>query len=154
MEAGDMETAVWGMGNALLGDDAAGCAVAELLRLAGMEGVVDCGTTPENWLAMLRKDPPSALLVVDAADMGLVPGECRLLSIGAMDGVADSSHGIPLSLLLGSFMESVEIIALGIQPASLYPGAPLSGAVNEAVHRVANAILRNEWRNIAPLKSQ
>ncbi|MDR1874409.1 MAG: hydrogenase maturation protease [Synergistaceae bacterium] len=148
-----MAVGVWGVGNVFLGDDAAGCAVAELLRLAGMPGVVDCGTTPENWTATLRRDPPSVLLVVDAADMGLEPGECRLLNLDGMDAFADSSHGIPLPLLLGPFMGLMEIVGIGIQPASLRLGEPFSDAVDEAVRRVADAILKDEWREIARLNA-
>jgi hydrogenase 3 maturation protease len=140
------ELLIWCAGNVLLGDDAAGCTVAELLRAAGKKGVVDCGTTPENHVATLRGNPPVVLLIVDAADMGLRAGEIRLLPLEKMEAVADSSHGIPLSLLLEPFMTVMEIVALGIQPASLRPGAPLSGAVDEAVRRVADLILTDRWR--------
>lgn len=139
---------VWGVGNVLLGDDAAGCRVAELLAASGMKGVIDCGTTPENYVATLRIDPPSALLIVDAADMGLAPGEYRLLSLSEMEAVADTSHGVPLSLLLRPFANALEIMALGIQPASMQPGAPLTRSVHEAVCHVTDLIKNNEWQTI------
>jgi hydrogenase 3 maturation protease len=140
------------VGNVLLGDDAAGCAVADLLMAAGKGGVIDCGTTPENHIATLRRDPPDVLLIVDAADMELEAGEFRLLSFEKMEAVADSSNGIQLSLLLEPFAGSMEIAALGIQPASLQPGAPLSVAVENAVRRVAELILRDAWREIEKLR--
>jgi hydrogenase 3 maturation protease len=133
------------MGNVLLGDDAVGCKVAELLRERGVEDVVDCGTTPENHTAALRQNPPRALLIVDAADMGLSPGECRKLSLGELDFVMESSHGIPLSILLADFADSVEISALGIQPSTLRLGAPLSEPVEKAAHRVADLIAQGRW---------
>lgn len=148
------ELRVWGVGNVLLGDDAAGCKVVELLIAAGMKGAVDCGTTPENYVATLRKNAPRTLLIVDAAEMGLLPGEYRLMSLNDMAAVADTSHGIPLSLLLDPFKEKMEIVALGIQPKSLQLGAPLSGPVNDATNRVAEAILRNEWRSLNPFSNQ
>jgi hydrogenase 3 maturation protease len=134
------------VGNVLLGDDGVGCRVAELLEERKMPGVVDCGTMPENYLATLRGDPPAVLLIVDAADMGLAPGEYRRLSLDALDAVADSTHGIPLSLLLAPFSDSMEIVALGIQPAILQLGAPLSDTVENAAHRVADLIARSEWK--------
>lgn len=139
---------VWGVGNILLGDDAAGCRVAELLREAGETGVTDCGTTPENYVATLRKNPPRTLLIVDAADMKLPPGECRLLTLGETESTAGSSHGIPLSLLLAPFEETTEIFALAIQPEFLFPGTPLSAAVKKATDHVADLILKDEWRTI------
>jgi hydrogenase 3 maturation protease len=134
------------VGNVLLGDDAVGCRVAELLRKRGVEGAVDCGTTPENHVAALRKNPPRTLLIVDAADMGLSPGECRKLSLNELDSVMDSSHGIPLSLLLADFADRVEIAALGIQPSTLQLGAPLSEAVEKAAHHVANLLVEGEGK--------
>ena len=142
---------VWGMGNPLLGDDAAGCRVAELLLEKGMRNVVNCETTPENYLSELRRDPPRTLLVADAAQMGLVPGCCRRMSLSELDSVAQSSHGIPLALLLSPFADTIEIFALGIQPASLQLGAPLSEAVETAVRRIAGLIEQNRYLDIEPL---
>jgi len=128
------------VGNALLGDDAVGCRVAELLLERGVPGVVDCGAMPENYVATLRKDPPSELWIVDAADMELQPGEWRKLSLDAWSAVADSSHGVPLSLLLAPFAESITIAVLGVQPASLQLGTPLSKAVEKTARHLADKI--------------
>jgi hydrogenase 3 maturation protease len=136
------------VGNVLLGDDAAGCRVAELLRERGAQGVVDCGTTPENHVAALRKNPPEALLIVDAANMGLSPGQYRKLSLSELDSVMESSHGVPLPLLLQEFTDSIEIAALGIQPSTLQLGAPLSETVEKAAHRVADLIAKDQWRSV------
>ena len=138
---------IWCVGNALLGDDAIGCRVAELLWEMGVPGVVDCRTTPENHTAALRENPPAELLIVDAADMGLPPGECRRLSIEELPA-GETSHGIALPLLLAPFAESTTISALGIQPSNLRLGAPLSDAAEQAARRVADRIARNDWRGI------
>ena len=147
---------IWCIGNALLGDDAVGCRVAELLREKNFPGVVDCGTTPENHIATLRAptlrtQPPSVLLIVDAADMGLAPGELRGLSIEELDAAAIVSHGVPLSLLLSPFAGVFEIVVLGIQPAVTQLGAPLSDAVERAALRVVELIERGEWRKVQKL---
>jgi hydrogenase 3 maturation protease len=113
---------VWGVGNVLMGDDAIGCRVADLLAERGVPAV-NCGTTPENYISMLRKDPPRVLLIVDAVDMGLAPGECRILSLEDVDATMDTSHGVPLSLLLAPFAEHIKIKILGIQPGPPGPGA-------------------------------
>jgi hydrogenase 3 maturation protease len=122
-----------------LGDDAVGCRVAELLAERGIPAA-DCGTTPENYLPTLRKNPPRALVIVDAVDMGLPPGEYRELSLKDLDAAADTSHGVPLSLLLSPFEDFMEITVLGIQPESLRLGAPLSDAVEKAAFRAAALI--------------
>ena len=139
---------IWCVGNALRGDDAVGCRVAELLSEMGLPGVVDCGTTPENHTTGLRENPPAELLIVDAADMGLPPGECRRLSIEELGAAGETSHGVSLSLLLAPFAGSTAISALGIQPSNLQLGAPLSDAAEQAARRAADRIARNDWRNI------
>ena len=131
-----------------MGDDAVGCKVAELLFKKNISGVVDCGTTPENHLASLRRQPPSVLLIVDAADMGLNPGEIRKLSIHELDATATASHNIPVSLLLAPFAEAFETIVLGIQPKETRLGAPLSEAAENAAQHVSDLIERGEWEKI------
>ena len=154
---------VWGMGNALLGADAVGCRVAQLLRERGEgafgcpDGInrincIDCGPAPENHTAALRKNPPQTLLIVDAADMGLSPGEYRKLSINEWGSVAELSHGLRLSLLLGDF--AFEITVLGIQPSTLQWGAPLSEAVEKAARRVAGLIAEGRWNEIEPFEKK
>ena len=142
---------IWCLGNALLGDDAVGCRVAELLLEKKITGVVDCGTTPENHIAALREKPTSALLIVDAADMGLPPGEMRGLSLAELDAAAIVSHNIPMSLLLLPFAGVFEIAVLGIQPATTRLGAPLSESVEKAAGRAADLIERGEWRTVQKL---
>jgi len=142
---------IWCLGNALLGDDAVGCRVAELLQKKRIAGVVDCGTTPENHIASLRSFPPSTLLIVDAADMGTTPGELRRFSIEELDSATAVSHGIPMSLLLSTFADVFEIVVLGIQPSSTQMGAPLSGTAEKAALRAADLIERGEWEKIPKL---
>jgi hydrogenase 3 maturation protease len=113
-----------------------------------MQGAVDCGTTPENHTATLRKNPPRVLLVVDAVDMGLSPGECRKFSLRELDSVIESSHSIPLSILLANFADSVAILALGIQPSTLRLGAPLSEPVEKAAHHLADLIAQGRWDEV------
>jgi hydrogenase 3 maturation protease len=130
--------------------------VAELLREKNFPGVTDCGTTPENHTAALRAPTPrtrqpSTLLIVDAADMGLAPGELRGLSIEELDAAAIVSHGVPLSLLLFPFADVFEIVALGIQPAATQLGAPLSEAVERAARHAVELIERGEWRKVQKL---
>jgi hydrogenase maturation protease len=91
------------------------------------------------------------LLIVDAAEMRLPPGECRKLSLGELDAVAETSHGIPLSLLLAPFENLMDISILGIQPASLEPGLSLSVPAERAARFAAEKIVSGEWKKL-PLR--
>ena len=142
---------IWCLGNTLLGDDAVGCRVAELLLEKKITGVIDCGTTPENHIAALRTQPPSTLLIVDAADMGITPGGLRRFSIEELNSATAVSHGIPMSLLLSPFADVFEIVMLGIQPTTTRLGEPLSETAEKAARRVADLIARGEWKRVQKL---
>ena len=143
---------IWCLGNELLGDDAVGCKVAELLLGKKIAGVIDCGTTPENHIASLREKPASTLLIVDAADMGLPPGELRGLSLEELDAASAVSHGVPMSLLLSPFIGVFEIAVLGIQPETTQMGAPLSEAAERSAQRAVYLIESGEWKTLQKLR--
>ncbi|HCL78826.1 MAG TPA: hydrogenase maturation peptidase HycI [Synergistaceae bacterium] len=143
---------IWCIGNPLMSDDGAGPALFR--RLAGSlpAGIkaIDCETTPENWLAPLRKHPPRTLVVVDAAEMGTEPGAIRRIPLAMTEEVHFSAHGLPLSLLLHPFQDTVEIVVLGIQPKRRGLGTELSPEVRSAVETVADAITECLWENFLP----
>lgn len=118
---------IWGVGNPLLGDDAVGGVVA--LRLGG----IDCGTTPENYISKLRKNPPDFLLIIDAADFGETPGTIKILELDEISGTIFTSHGVPLKTLLEPFTEKTKIYLIGIQPKNLGLGEVISAEVEGAM---------------------
>jgi hydrogenase 3 maturation protease len=128
-----------------MGDDGVGCRVAELLRDASV-AVTDCGVAPENHLGELRH-MKGTLLIVDAVDMGLEPGETRIMTLDDVGaGVVETSHGVPLSALLAPFRDSMEMLVLGIQPGQRELGRAPSPAVERAAVRVSESIIRGDWR--------
>ena len=136
------KTILWCIGSPILLDDGAGPALFSELEAFPAEGVVpvNCETTPENQLAPLRKNPPRVLIVADAADMGLPGGSVRRMNLEDTGGISFSSHGIPLSLLLEPFRDTMEIIVIGIQPARRGFGDRLSPEAADAVKRVAGVL--------------
>ncbi|MDR0501028.1 MAG: hydrogenase maturation peptidase HycI [Coriobacteriales bacterium] len=128
---------VFTVGNELRGDDAAGPSLAELLERKPVTGweVVDGSSVPENHVHAVRRLKPTRVLVVDAAEMGLMPGDVRRLS---QELVASqflmTTHSLPLSFLLESLKESVtEVEFLGIQPKDTSFLAPMCSEVAGAV---------------------
>lgn len=142
-------TTIWCIGNPLMSDDGAGPALFRRLAgplPAGIE-TIDCETTPENWLAPLRKNPPRTLVIVDAAEMGAEPGAIRRISLSMTEAVHFSAHGFPLSLLLHPFQDTVEVVVLGIQPKRRGLGTELSSEVRCAVETIAEAIRGLRWED-------
>jgi hydrogenase 3 maturation protease len=142
-----MTVLVLGVGNSLNGDDGIGPYVATRVAAAcsaGGEGArgksgpgaviaLDCGTTPENYTAVVRRERPDVLVIVDAASMGLAPGEIRLIPPERIDVLTLSTHSIPLSLFITYIKGVASAVKLvGVQPVQMLFGQPLSDVTREA----------------------
>lgn len=149
-------TFVWGIGNELMGDDAAGIQAAEMVEARALPWirVFLCGVLPENHLAPLRENLPENLLIIDAADCGCEPGEIRLLGLRDVEGAAFSSHGIPLSILLAPFEGVTRVRIIAIQPAFTGLREGLSPPVEAAAACVAKAVCDGTWIEFPPLHSE
>lgn len=128
------------VGNELMGDDGAGPLLARLLEKAPIPGweVLDGGIAPENVYHRVRDRNPDLVVVVDACEMGLEAGSIRLLSeTDIAEGFLLSTHRLPLSFFLSALHELVpEIYFVGIQPAMVAFGLPVSPEVRRAVETV------------------
>ena len=69
------------VGNSMMGDDGAGPLLAQMCaeNPQGNWRVIDGGSAPENDVVAIRELRPTRLLIVDATDMGLNPGEMRIV---------------------------------------------------------------------------
>ncbi len=141
---------VFTVGNDMMGDDAAGPMLARMLEENPLEGwaVLDGGSAPENYIFKIREMAPERVLIVDAADMHLSPGNFRLIDreqIGSLFLV--TTHSLPLSYLMdaiGDFVPRVEL--LGIQPGVVAFACPVSPQVQAGVERVYDWLNENKDR--------
>ena len=136
------------VGNSMRGDDGAGPLLAELLEAQPAAGwvVVNGEASPENYTHRVRALTPDRVLIVDAADMELAPGDVRLLD---EDCVADyfliTTHAIPLNFLIASLKETVpEIIFLGVQPRAVNFCDPISAEVRQAIEKIHHRLVNGE----------
>ncbi len=125
------------VGNSMMGDDAAGPLLAQMMRQAPVEGweILDGGSTPENHVHHIREIHPADLLIVDAAEMGLGPGEIRILSEQAVaDQFIITTHNLPLVYLIQLLKEFIPNVSfIGIQPETVAFLCPMSPRVKQAV---------------------
>ena len=146
-------TLILALGNPDRGDDGVGQAV--LHELAQRGGLPDDVEVLDGGLAGLEtclflQDRRRAL-IVDAADMGLAPGEWRALEVGdprlanerRPGGLHDAGlqEALQLAAALDTLPECVTIF--GVQPQSIEWGPGLSRPVAQAVPGVGAAI--QEW---------
>jgi hydrogenase 3 maturation protease len=140
---------LFGIGNPLSGDDGAGNFVASLVRGEGWIAL-DCGTVPENFTGKVRELRPGLLVLVDAADMRIPPGEFRVVAAEDIDDVAFGTHALPLRILIDFVRPYAgRIIFIGIQPEQVDLGAALSPAVRNGAKRLASLIENEEFDAIA-----
>lgn len=144
---------VFTVGNEMMGDDAAGPLLAQMLEAAPLEGwdVLDGGNAPENYLFKIREMAPEEVLIVDTADMELPAGEVRHIPQEAIGSLfLMTTHSLPLSYLMEAIREFVPRVELiGIQPEVVSFGYPVSLPVKQAVERV-HTWLREDAGRLAP----
>jgi hydrogenase maturation protease len=148
------KTLVLALGNVLRGDDGVGTAVLESLLAHGpfADGVdVLDGGTPGLETALLLEGYHRAI-IIDAADMGLPPGEWRRFLPGDGRLPSRDAHlrgtmhyaGLAEALALGEALGILppDVVIYGIQPEEVGWQEGLSTAVQTAVPHVTAAILR------------
>ena len=142
--------AVVGVGSDLRGDDAAGVRVASRLaawaarsgstRLASFVG----GAAPENFTGEIARHRPDCVVLVDAAHLGLEPGEVGLIAPEQVRGLAFSTHMLPVPILLDYLRATTgcRTVVVGIQVGQKDVLAPLTPAVARGVRRLVSALQR------------
>jgi len=125
------------VGNSLMGDDAAGPNLASLLMKNPAAGwdIIDGGAAPENEVQRVRALRPARVLVVDAAEMGLDPGDIRLVDESIIAAQCFmTTHTLPLTFLIEALRDfAADVQLLAIQPSLVAFGFPMSPAVSDAV---------------------
>ena len=147
---------LFSVGSVLRGDDSVGPYVAKLFKDKPAEGwmLVEGDQTPENELGYLRRLHPNRILMIDAAKMGLEPGEIRLIK---REDVSTSflftTHSMPITYLLGQLEDACdELVFIGVQPAQTEFFAPLTESVKKSAESIYQTIFKGgDFSGISPL---
>ena len=137
------------IGNRHGGDDAIGPYIADRLNEKINDLVVlDCGTVPENFTSVVKQHEPRNLIIIDAVDMDLHPGEMRIVPKEKIGTMHISTHGIPISILMTYLEEYTEnIFFLGIQPKTM--SGQLTDSVKASGDNLVKLIIK---KNIGSIK--
>jgi len=140
-----------GIGNEMNGDDAIGIWIARNFRYNNWISI-DCATVPENYIGEIVRSHPEKIVMVDAAQMDLKPGEIRLIPKNRLSKATFSTHTIPLSLFINHLNEltKARIYLIGIQPKNLY--GKISKEVRKAGERVIEYVKKDEIDKIKMLE--
>lgn len=131
------------IGNELRGDDGVGPYIGGLLAgIAGEFSLINGGQRPENVIDEAIEAGPEHTFIIDAANFGGQPGECRLLEPQLINQSTLSTHTFPLPVLASIIKEDTgsEIYFLGIQSSTMQLGEGLSPPVKTTAHKLVELI--------------
>lgn len=152
----DKSVLILGCGNVLLEDDGFGSTVAQELQskftIPSDVCVLDTGTSVREILfdTILADKKPSKIIIIDAMDCGLEPGELFSPDLDSFPKAKlddYSLHQVPTSNLLRELRDlcGIEIVVIACQVASacdrVNPG--LSEPVSKAVEKAAEMIAKD-----------
>jgi len=145
-----MKTVVMGIGNTFRKDDGIGPWIIERLGDKNLSEshyfTIDAGTVPENYASVIKRENPDTLIIIDAADMDLQPGEIRIISREKIPELSVSTHGMPLSIFLDYISDFVgKSIVIGIQPAVVEFGEGITPIVTKSAGNIIDAIITNTF---------
>ena len=130
-----------GIGNELRADDGAGPWAAQNFKAEGWQ-TLDCGTMPESYTSKIKKLAPERIVFLDAADLGIPPGEFRIVPKEQIADLSTGTHNQPISLMMDFLAMSMdaEMIFIGIQPAIVTDGPGLSPEVFQGLEKLVAAL--------------
>jgi len=140
------KTLLLGLGNDFMGDDAVGAAVAKIIEKRGLPPTVDLLEGSIDGFTLLGLMPKyEKVIVVDAADMGLEPGEWRVFD-AKPELLGKNFRTLTHFFSLGEALELAERLGLKLPPIKIYAIQPkfigftgklrLSGSVAKAARAV------------------
>jgi len=145
--AGAEKVVVAGIGNPIRMDDFVGVRIVQKLQGEVSERVflIECETVPESFIQQIAEFGPTHILLIDAAIMGLEPGESKLIGTnGLTRTTAVSTHALPLRIFceyLGKTTNS-QIGLLLIQPEKTEFGEGLTTRLAASTMHVTQILRR------------
>jgi hydrogenase 3 maturation protease len=143
---GSKKIVVAGIGNPIRQDDYVGLKIVEALKGKVSKNVclLECETVPESFLLDIEEFNPTHVLLIDAAFLGLKPGEARLLDPEKIvDFSSVSSHILPLRVFCEYVKQSTgaKIGLLLIEPKGMEFGEGLSVEVEVSAERLTKFLI-------------
>ena len=137
---------VAGIGNPIRSDDFVGVKIVQDLQGEVSERVhlIECETVPESFMHEIVELKPSHMLLIDAAILGLKPGETRLVFPEQVtDFPAVTTHVLPLRVFCEYItkMTGAKIALLLIEPKNVEFGEGLNPEVRQIAEKITEMLL-------------
>jgi hydrogenase 3 maturation protease len=135
-----------GIGNPIRGDDFVGVKIVQNLKGRVSEKVflVECETVPESYIEEIVEFNPTHILLIDAAVLGLKPGDSELREPEKLNATpAFSTHMLPLRIFCEYLSKATKarIALLLIEPENTDFGEGLSPEVDAVAAKITKTLL-------------
>ncbi|MCW4004832.1 MAG: hydrogenase 3 maturation endopeptidase HyCI [Candidatus Bathyarchaeota archaeon] len=143
---GAKRVVIAGIGNPIRQDDYIGLKIVEDLKNKLSKNVLllECETVPESYLLDIEEFNPTNVLLVDAAFLGLKPGQVRLVDAESIvDFSAVTTHILPLRLFCEYVKQATgaKIGLLLVEPKNMEFGEGLSSEVQATAKKLTEVLL-------------
>ena len=131
-----------GVGNTLRGDDGIGPAIIESLKGNVKAVCIDAGSAPESYAGKIVKENPDTVLLVDAAHLGLTPGQFEILKKEDILKSGFTTHDLSPNMFM-EYLESeiqADIYMLAVQPEKVSFGDEMSELVSKTLQDITQLI--------------
>jgi hydrogenase 3 maturation protease len=144
--AGADKVVVAGIGNPIRRDDFVGVKIVQDLKGKVSKNVhlIECETVPESFMQEIVDLKPSHVLLIDAAVLGLKPGETRLVFPEQVtDFPAITTHVLPLRIFCEYItkMTEAKIALLLIEPENTEFGEDMTPTAQAATEKITKILL-------------
>lgn len=138
---------VAGIGNPIRTDDFIGVVVAQGLqgKVSKRVYLIECETVPESFTQEIIDFNPTHVLLVDAALLGLKPGNFRLIEPEQLTAYpVFSTHVLPLRIFCDHIRETAnaKIALLVIQPENVDFGEGLTSTLQASAKRIIHILIK------------
>ena len=135
-----------GIGNPIRMDDFVGVKIVQDLQGKVSERVylIECETVPESFIQQIIDFKPSHVLLIDAAILGLEPGNARLINPDQLTVLpAFSTHMLPLRIFCDCLAKTTDakIALLLIEPKATDFGEGLTPEIEASAQEIVRVLL-------------
>jgi hydrogenase 3 maturation protease len=144
--SGATSVVVAGIGNAIRFDDFVGVKIIQDLtgKVSSKVHLIECETVPESFMDEIVELKPSHVLLIDAAVLGLKPGDVRLYDVETVVNIPSiSTHTLPIRIFCEYIkqMTKTKIALLLVQPVNVEFGEGLTSEVAASAGHVVKVLL-------------
>ena len=144
---GAQQVVVAGIGNSIRSDDFVGVKIIQDIqdKVSSKVHIIECETVPESFMDEIVELKPSHVLLIDAAILGLSPGDIRLFDSQKVTNMpAISTHMLPLRVFCDYItqMSKAKLALLLVEPGNVEFGEGLTAEVQKAGEIISKILLK------------